>query len=95
MAGRTCGEDVHKVGARATGLVEDFQALYRPLEVRIVRGMDIEPISNVEDRAPGHPAHQEPVRRLSHGGTSTNGGLTDACAGGNTRGGSKSLCKNP
>ena len=56
MTGPTCGEDVHKVGAWVTCLVEDFQALYRPLEVKIVRGTDIEPISDVEDRAPGHPA---------------------------------------
>ena len=94
MAGHTCGKDVYKVGARVTGLVEDLHALYRPLEMRIVRGTDIEPISNVEDRAPGHPAHQESVGRLCHSGT-TNAGTYRCMCWWKCSGESKSLCKNP
>ena len=95
MAGPTCGKDDHKVEARVTGPVEDFQAFYRPVEVRIVRGTDIEPISNVEDRAPGHPAQQEPVNRLSHNRTSTNEGTYRCMRWWKRSAGSKSLCKTP
>ena len=58
MARRTCRYDVHKERPRVTSLVNDFEALFCPLEVRIVRGADIESISNVEDRATSNPTHQ-------------------------------------
>ena len=73
---RTCGHNIHEEGARVSSLVNDLQTFFRALEVRVICGLDVKPVGDVEYRAASHSTRRVSSAAFVNNGSETQ---TDSC----------------